>query len=75
MLMTPNYDPFTSRYIKEGWASYGFDYLDTFDKDSEDRQPFGFKNAFNYTKPGSFYSLGGYVRKLDLKNHTRDTSL
>lgn len=73
--MIPNTDPFTSKYVKEGWTSYGFDYLASFDQDYEDLKAFGYQNTFNYTKEGSFYSLGGYVRELNIGNMTRQQAL
>jgi hypothetical protein len=76
MVLIPNTDPFTSRYIKEGWASFGFDYLDSFDSDYEDSRPFGRGNVFNHTTIGSFYNKGGYVRKFDIKKTlSRDQAL
>jgi hypothetical protein len=49
MKLIPNTDPYTSRYAKEGWASFGFDYLSTFDSDNEEDQPFG-NPQFNYSR-------------------------
>jgi hypothetical protein len=31
MNLVPNNDPYTSRYIPNGWASEGFGYLDSYD--------------------------------------------
>lgn len=74
MKLKNNTDPYQSRIVPDGWASYGFDYLSDFDSSQEDNAPFGktqvlkkygFTN-FNYTSELSFYKKGGYVWGIDL---------
>jgi hypothetical protein len=60
MKLVPNADPYTSRYVSEGWATYGFDYLDSLDTTQEETSPF-MNGTSLYTKETSFYRLGGYV--------------
>lgn len=72
MKLKPNYDPYSSKIVPDGWASYGFDYLSDFDSSQEEDTPFGnglkkfgFSN-FTYTSNLSFYKKGGYVLGIDL---------
>jgi hypothetical protein len=78
MKLKPNNDQFSNKIVPDGWASYGFDYLNDFDSSQEENNPFGktdtlkkfgFTN-FNYTRNVSFYKKGGYVWGIDLKNTT-----
>jgi len=41
MKLVPNDDIYTRDYIKEGWASLGFDYDEKFDSDQETTEPYG----------------------------------
>ena len=66
MLLVDNPDKFTRLYIKQGWASYGFDYLDDYDATQESAANFGYNECFTYQLADSFYGKGGYTFVIDV---------
>ncbi len=48
MKLIPNDDSYTSAFVADGWASFGFDYLDDLDEDQETTDAFGTDKSFNY---------------------------
>lgn len=67
MKMIPNEDIYTKEYIKEGWASLGFDVYSTFDENVEDGSNFSkFKYNPDLNGTQTFYGKGGYVEILDV---------
>ena len=64
MRLVNNTDEYTSAYVSEGWASYGFDYLDEYDGEQETTASFG--ADYTYQLKDTFYGLGGYLVVLDV---------
>jgi hypothetical protein len=70
--LTPNTDPYTKMFAPEGWASYGFDYLASFDNDYEETKSFG-QLSFGQTKGELFYSGNGQYASLPFKYSVTDS--
>jgi hypothetical protein len=60
MLMVENTDAYTKDYIKEGWASLGFDFKDSFDSSVETNADYG-NGSYTYDTNGTYFSKGGYL--------------
>jgi len=74
MKLVPNEDEFTQSFVKEGWASLGFNYYDPFDSAVETTEPFGSNGpfsaspAFSYQVRDTFGGKGGYLQEFDVYN-------
>lgn len=74
MKLTPNEDEFTQSFVKEGWASLGFNYYDNFDAAVETADPFGGNGpftdspAFRYQLRDTYDGKGGYLQEFDVYN-------
>ena len=74
--MTENTDTYTKAYVKEGWASLGFDLYDDYDSNYESQASYGGDGEYFYTNHDmeenpagavpAFYKKGGFVEVLDI---------
>lgn len=48
MKLVANDDIYTKAFIKDGWASLGFGYIDDFDSNVETTSTFGYQNNYSY---------------------------
>lgn len=77
MKMVPNDDVYMKQFVKEGWASTGFLFTDSFDSSVESTEGFGANKTqiFNYTKKNTYYNNGGYLISFNISNETSDDVL
>lgn len=71
--LTPNEDPYTSQFAPEGWASYGFNYLESFDNDYEDSSQFG-EDPSNRGSSSTYFKFGNHSFAKLPYNYTIDQS-
>lgn len=76
MKLIPNTDPYSIKYVSEGWASTGFGYKDDFDEHYESTETYGPSNfSYVYEVENSMYGKGGFTNILNLINNDRQTLL